>query len=325
METPLVSPVRGDRPRRARRRGRPRRRRRGARGARRVGGRAGSTTRRPSSPRPSRCCSPTRRATTSSSASPARSATRPTSIRLRSLWLVRRRRRGRRRRAADAAVQPHPRAAASPTRRSPRSPRRSSAEDLPGVVGAVPEVEEFAELWAAADRRSARGRTCGRASTRSSRSSRCRPRPGRARVATADDRELALRWWIAFGDEVLHEGGPGRERAEATLDHRLSSPVGRDPPVGGRRRARLARRLGRPDAERHPHRPRLHAAGAARPRLRDRADRRAVAAAARRPPLRGRPPLLLPLHRPREPDLERDLRADRLPPRAPSRPRSVFG
>jgi predicted GNAT family acetyltransferase len=47
--------------------------------------------------------------------------------------------------------------------------------------------------------------------------------PGSARVATADDRELALRWWIAFADEVLHEGGPGRDRAEETLDHRLSS------------------------------------------------------------------------------------------------------
>jgi predicted GNAT family acetyltransferase len=41
-------------------------------------------------------------------------------------------------------------------------------------------------------------------------------------VATADDRELALRWWIAFGDEVLHEGGPGRHSAETMLDHRLS-------------------------------------------------------------------------------------------------------
>jgi predicted GNAT family acetyltransferase len=47
---------------------------------------------------------------------------------------------------------------------------------------------------------------------------------GSARVATADDRELALRWWIDFGEEVLHEGGSGRDRAEATLDHRLSSP-----------------------------------------------------------------------------------------------------
>jgi uncharacterized protein len=49
--------------------------------------------------------------------------------------------------------------------------------------------------------------------------------PGSARVATAGDRELALRWWIAFGEEVLHEGGPGRDRAEVTLDHRLSSPA----------------------------------------------------------------------------------------------------
>jgi predicted GNAT family acetyltransferase len=48
--------------------------------------------------------------------------------------------------------------------------------------------------------------------------------PGSARVATADDRDLALRWWIAFGDEVLHEGNPGRERAEASVDHKLSSP-----------------------------------------------------------------------------------------------------
>ncbi|HZT45397.1 MAG TPA: GNAT family N-acetyltransferase, partial [Gaiellaceae bacterium] len=49
------------------------------------------------------------------------------------------------------------------------------------------------------------------------------PAPGEMRVATAADRELALDWWIAFGEEVLHEGGPGRDRAAVTLDHRLSS------------------------------------------------------------------------------------------------------
>jgi predicted GNAT family acetyltransferase len=47
--------------------------------------------------------------------------------------------------------------------------------------------------------------------------------PGTARVATAADRELVLRWWMAFADEVLHEGGPGRDTAEATIDYRLSS------------------------------------------------------------------------------------------------------
>jgi predicted GNAT family acetyltransferase len=95
-------------------------------------------------------------------------------------------------------------------------------EELPGVVGGEPEVNEFAGLW----------------SKRTSRVARTNMRqgvyaleqvellqevPGSARVATADDRELALRWWIAFADEVLHEGGPGRDRAEETLDHRLSS------------------------------------------------------------------------------------------------------
>ena len=39
-----------------------------------------------------------------------------------------------------------------------------------------------------------------------------------------DDRDLVLRWWISFGEEVLHEGGPGGDQAEAAVDHRLSSP-----------------------------------------------------------------------------------------------------
>ena len=47
--------------------------------------------------------------------------------------------------------------------------------------------------------------------------------PGAARVATTDDRDLAIRWWIAFGEEVLHEGGPGRDDAEANVDYRFSS------------------------------------------------------------------------------------------------------
>jgi len=50
------------------------------------------------------------------------------------------------------------------------------------------------------------------------------PAPGEPRVASMADRELVLRWWIAFGEEVLHEGGPGRDRAEVSVDHKLSSP-----------------------------------------------------------------------------------------------------
>ena len=96
-------------------------------------------------------------------------------------------------------------------------------EDLPGVVGSLPEVDEFAELWTR--QTGVPARTNMRQGVYSLEQVRPPPDvPGSARVATTDDRELALRWMLAFGDEVLHEGGPGREQAEAILDHRLSSP-----------------------------------------------------------------------------------------------------
>jgi uncharacterized protein len=99
-----------------------------------------------------------------------------------------------------------------------------AGEELPGVVGTEPEVHAFAELW----------------SERSGVPSRVNMRqgvyalehvellsavPGSARVATAADHGRVLQWWIAFGDEVLHEGGPGREDAEKNVEHKLSSPT----------------------------------------------------------------------------------------------------
>jgi predicted GNAT family acetyltransferase len=98
------------------------------------------------------------------------------------------------------------------------------AEDLPGVVGAEPEAVGFADRWSR--QTGVRARTNMRQGIYAL--EQVQPPsgvPGSARVATAGDRELALRWWIAFGEEVLHEGGPGRDRAEVTLDHRLSSPA----------------------------------------------------------------------------------------------------
>jgi predicted GNAT family acetyltransferase len=97
-----------------------------------------------------------------------------------------------------------------------------AGEDLPGVVGAVPEAHAFADLWAP------RAGVTARVGMRQGvyaleRLESLQPVSGAARPATTADREIALRWWIAFADEVLHEGGPGRDRAEATLDHRLSS------------------------------------------------------------------------------------------------------
>jgi uncharacterized protein len=99
-----------------------------------------------------------------------------------------------------------------------------AGEELPGVTGTEPEVEEFAELW------SRHSGVAGRVNMRQGvyALEQVEPLPavpGSARVATADDRAVALRWWIAFGEEVLHAGGPGRERAEASVDHKLSSPT----------------------------------------------------------------------------------------------------
>ena len=96
--------------------------------------------------------------------------------------------------------------------------------DAPGVVGAAPEVDEFVELW--------RRRTGAdvRASMRQGifaldRAEPLPAAPGTARVATADDQELALRWWLAFAEEVHQEGAAVRDRAEAMIDFRLSSPT----------------------------------------------------------------------------------------------------
>jgi uncharacterized protein len=113
----------------------------------------------------------------------------------------------------------------------PRTPQALAAlaravadEQLPGAVGAQPEVAEFAELWSGQAGRTARTHTRQGIYALEQ----VEPPPavsGSARVATIDDRELVLRWWIAFGAEAgsAAERGSGRERAEATLDHRLSS------------------------------------------------------------------------------------------------------
>jgi uncharacterized protein len=97
-----------------------------------------------------------------------------------------------------------------------------AGQDLPGFVGATPEVEAFADLWTT--------RTGAKATLGMRQGvyalEQVEPltlAPGEPRLATMGDRELVLRWWIAFGEEVLHEGGPGRDRAEVSVDHRLSS------------------------------------------------------------------------------------------------------
>jgi len=98
------------------------------------------------------------------------------------------------------------------------------SEDLPGVVGAEPESVAFADLWSQIT--GLRARTNMRQGVYAL--EKVQPPdgvPGSARVATADDRQLAVRWWLDFGEEAGTSVERGRDIAEASVDHRLSSPV----------------------------------------------------------------------------------------------------
>jgi predicted GNAT family acetyltransferase len=95
-------------------------------------------------------------------------------------------------------------------------------EDLPGVVGARPEVESFAAAWSAKAGVTPRIRlTQGIYALE-------RVRPvrgvsGAMRPATADDRALLLDWWRAFVAEALPHEEADDARNAASIDHRLTT------------------------------------------------------------------------------------------------------
>jgi predicted GNAT family acetyltransferase len=96
--------------------------------------------------------------------------------------------------------------------------------ELPGVAGAVPEVDAFSEVWSA--RAGVRRRR--RMAQRIYRITELRSTqdvPGRARAATEADRELLVAWVGAFAAESMPEGAPDRG-AERTVDARLRAGSG---------------------------------------------------------------------------------------------------
>ena len=98
-------------------------------------------------------------------------------------------------------------------------------DDLPGVVGAHPEVDEFVRLWTQSHAIEPRVlRNQGIYALERVRS--VPPVPGRARSATRDDLPLLLDWMVAFGEEVLEEDDPGRAEAREGIEHRLASANG---------------------------------------------------------------------------------------------------
>ena len=97
--------------------------------------------------------------------------------------------------------------------------------DLPGVVGAHPEVDAFVDLW----RRDHDVRPHTLREQGVYALERVRPvpaAPGSSRAATRADEALLLDWMDAFGEEVLEEGDPGRTEARATVEYRLSGADG---------------------------------------------------------------------------------------------------
>jgi uncharacterized protein len=93
-------------------------------------------------------------------------------------------------------------------------------DELPGVVGALPEVETFAARFSA--------RTGARADVRFAQGVYALTRvqdvaavPGRMRAATPVDRPLLLEWFSDFSIEALHEDEPDELRLAQGVDHRL--------------------------------------------------------------------------------------------------------
>ncbi len=91
--------------------------------------------------------------------------------------------------------------------------------ELPGVVGAVPEVDVFAAAWA---RRHELDATTRSSSGSTHFASSCAPRrgPGELRLAGQRDRSLVLERFLAFGEEI---GEHDDEQLERSVDARLAS------------------------------------------------------------------------------------------------------
>ena len=97
----------------------------------------------------------------------------------------------------------------------------SIGEQLPGVVGALPEVDLFvAARGARAKPRARQGIYALRAVIPP------RPTSGRPRPATRADRPLLLDWWRAFAIEALGETEPDETRVARSVDHKLRGPAG---------------------------------------------------------------------------------------------------
>jgi GNAT superfamily N-acetyltransferase len=103
----------------------------------------------------------------------------------------------------------------------------SIAADVPGVIGAVPEVDAFAAAWAAHHDVTATVRFEQRIYALE-RLVPSRPTEGALRLAGAGDRELVVAWTRDFMTEALHDDDADSGRIERSVEARLdpASPGG---------------------------------------------------------------------------------------------------
>jgi uncharacterized protein len=93
-------------------------------------------------------------------------------------------------------------------------------DELPGIVGGVPEAEAFGALWAARSGTVARVRVGQKIYALEE----VRPVvgvPGGSRDATLADRALLRDWWHAFASEALH--GQRADEIARAIEHRLTA------------------------------------------------------------------------------------------------------
>ena len=98
-------------------------------------------------------------------------------------------------------------------------------DDLPGVVGARPEVEVFADLWTGKTGSAYHVKIEQGIYALSTVLPIAEPK-GHSRIATRDDRPLLIDWWNAFVIEAVHETDPDLEEIRQAVDHRLGDPHG---------------------------------------------------------------------------------------------------
>jgi GNAT superfamily N-acetyltransferase len=130
--------------------------------------------------------------------------------------------------AAALQTPPHRLVLAQPGACGALEALAAGIDELPGVVGAVPEVHAFAAAWAKRTGATVEQRMAQGVYKLERVIPPQRPASGAPRPATEDDRGLLRDWLTEFADEAVGDLPPALHRLDQVLDQRL----GPDPTSG---------------------------------------------------------------------------------------------